>query len=381
MSGSETTGSADAEIRAAVRARLQEHLDARRQQLAAISPESAALIDVLAGHLEGGKLLRPRFCWWGARAVRRPSEAERARLVTLGAAIEMVQASALIHDDVIDHSPTRRGRPAVHAAAASHHRAAGLRGDAQDHGLGIAIILGDLALSWAHALAREALAPTPEGPVPTASAVLDEFDHLCAEVMAGQHLDVLNQAGGFASVADPEEAALAVVRWKTVSYTVLRPLRIGAGLLGADEDCLAVLSRYADRVGTAFQLRDDLLGAIGADGQTGKPASGDITEGKRTVLLARAIAAADPDARALLERVLGRADASAEEIAAVREVLVATGAADAVAADIRTARAEAVQLVQESASITATGKSRLVELACAATDLAPLGHVLTSTEG
>src|SRR5699024_5213706 len=149
-----------------------------------------------------------------------------------------------------------------------------------------------------------------------------EFEALRTEVMAGQHLDILHQAGGFDSAPDAEQAALSVIRWKTVPYTVLRPVRAGAALMGADGTALETLSGWAIEVGTAFQLRDDLLSVIGDQDETGKPIGGDILEGKRTVLLARTEAAADAEGRDLLAEVVGRAESSATQIAAVPDLMV-----------------------------------------------------------
>lgn len=360
-------GSDDEALARDVRDRLAQVLARRRTELAAISPESAALVDVLEDHLVGGKLLRPRFCWWGGASVREPDAVERGALVDLGAAIELVQAAALIHDDVIDHSPTRRGRPAVHVQAAADHRDADLSGDAADHGRAVAIVLGDLALSWAWRLAVSAASAVPDG-----SGALEEFDHLCTEVMAGQHLDILHQAGGLVSLPDPEEAARAVIRWKTVPYTVLRPLRMGAALLGASAVHLAHLSAYGEVVGAAFQLRDDLLGATGDEARTGKSGSGDLTEGKRTVLLARAQSAADEDSRAVLAQVIGDESADEADIDRVRGVLARTGALEAVAAEIREAAPRAVRILQD-APMPPAAREHLARLAQAATDLEGIG--------
>ena len=235
-------------------------LSERRAQLGRISTESAALVDDLEAFLEGGKLLRPRFCFWGGVAAlrREPTAEEVEALARLGAAIELVQAAALLHDDVIDHSPVRRGRPAQHVRAQRSHEAAGLSGSAEEFGVAVAIVLGDLALTWA-----EQIAAAIPGPAARVAAARAEFEAMRTEVMSGQHLDILHQAGGFASAPDAEQAALSVIRWKTVPYTVLRPVRMGAALMGAQQPELEALSSWAIEVGTAFQLRDDLLSVVG----------------------------------------------------------------------------------------------------------------------
>ncbi len=354
----------DADLADDVARILRVTLAERREELRAIAPEVASLVGVLSTFLEGGKLLRPRFCFWGGAAVRVPDEAERERLATLGAAIELVQAAALVHDDLIDHSPTRRGRPAVHVAAADDHRARALVGSSEEHGAAVAVVLGDLALAWANALAAEVLASAP--------AARREYDLLCSEVMAGQYLDILHQAGGFVSQALEEDAALAVIRWKTVPYTVLRPLRLGAALLGADDALLEGLSRYAEAVGRGFQLRDDLLGVIGDEAATGKSASSDIAEGKRTLLLAVAQERADDRQREVLARTVGADDASPEDLAAVRAVLRGTGAIAEVARRVREDADAAVGTVSALTGTTDQARAALIDLARATTDLAGL---------
>lgn len=344
-------------------------LAARREELRAIAPETALLVDELQDYLEGGKLLRPRFCFWGGVAAlgRPPEDEEIEALARYGAAIELVQAAALMHDDVIDHSPTRRGRPALHVAAAERHRRDALTGDAQDYGIAVAIVLGDLALSWSEQLVSE-IAEGATGSSPARG----EFDLLRTEVMSGQYLDILHQAGGFGSAADAEHAALEVVRWKTVPYTVLRPVRIGAVLQGAEPGALEAMSAWSIEVGTAFQLRDDLLSVVGDTDATGKPLGGDIVEGKRTVLLARTTARADRAELKLLERTVGRADAAASDVSAVHELMVRTGAVASVAAEVRERTARASDILARAEEVGEHGRAGLTAVAAQATDVASL---------
>lgn len=344
----------------------REELAQRRHQLAAISPETAELADRLLDYLEGGKLLRPRFCFWGGLTAldREPTDVEIDALARYGTAIELVQAAALMHDDVIDHSPVRRGRPALHVQAGEQHRGAGHAGSPEDYGTAVAIVLGDLALSWS-----EQIAAGVQGEPRAVAAARQEFDALRTEVMSGQFLDILHQVGGFASAENAEQAALAVIRWKTVPYTVLRPVRIGAALLGADAEALETLSDWAIEVGTAFQLRDDLLSVIGDQNETGKPIGGDIVEGKRTVLLARTEAEAGPVGRDLLAEVVGRADASVQEISAVHELMVSTGAVTSVVADVQRCAARGRDLLAGASMLADPGRAGLSALAALATDV------------
>ncbi|MFE5775672.1 polyprenyl synthetase family protein [Brachybacterium sp. NPDC056505] len=354
---------------------LTDELDARRAQLAAIAPEASGLVDSLRAFLVGGKLLRPRLCFGAARACSTSAEDpdELLALARLGGAIELLQAAALLHDDLIDRSPTRRGRPAVHVEMAELHRAQGLRGEAGRFGGAVAIILGDLALSWARDLTDADALPEAQTRMRDARA---QFSSLATEVMTGQFLDVLHQAGGFRSPADDEAAALAVIRWKTVSYSVRRPVLMGATQQGADGAVRQQLDAWAEAIGTAFQLRDDLLSVVGDEHSTGKPTGGDVREGKRTVLLARtrASAAAHEDARGLdlLDRVVGREGADDDAIEAVHDLMHATGAVSSVAADIRALSARAEAELAGAPGLEAEGREGLVRLGRSATDLTGL---------
>lgn len=347
----------------------------QRERLQEIAPETTVLVDSLEQYLVGGKLLRPRFCFWaGVAALSAAPDSEQLdALARAGAAIELVQAAALMHDDVIDHSPMRRGRPALHVAAASEHQAAELDGSAADFGIATAIVLGDLSLTWAEQIAtglvRESRASVRQQ---DALRGLAEFDLLRTEVMSGQYLDILHQSGGFRSTGDAESAALAVIRWKTVPYTVLRPVRIGAALSGAQDSALEDLGSWAMEVGTAFQLRDDLLSVVGDTGSTGKPIGGDIVEGKRTVLLARTIAAADTQARELIERTVGDPAAPTEQVRAVHELMISTGAVASVAQDVRDHAARAERILTDARGLSGPGVAGLAALAAQATDVTGL---------
>lgn len=343
----------------------------RREELDRIAPEALVLVDSLERYLDGGKLLRPRFCFFGGLAALggAPDDAQITALARCGAAIELVQAAALMHDDVIDHSPTRRGRPALHIERATAHQEGGLSGSSEEFGVAVAIVLGDLALSWAEQLFTDGL-----GERAAARRSRAEFDALRTEVMCGQYLDILHQAGGLGTDdgSDPEAAALQVIRWKTVPYTVLRPVRIGAALMGADDETLDLLSRWAIEVGTAFQLRDDLLSVVGDEDHTGKPTGGDIVEGKRTVLLARTAAGTDEAGTALLQRTVGVPAARIADVHAVHELMVSTGAVASVSRDVAHRARAAQELLAGAEGLGELGRAGLSALAQQATDTASL---------
>ena len=196
------------------------------------------------------------------------------------ASLELLHASALVHDDYMDASDTRRGRPATHRGFAAEHRRDEWRGDPEQYGASAAILLGDLLLSWSDELLRRCGLPL-DRVVPA----LDVFDRCRTEVISGQFLDVSVQARGAADV----DAAMTVLRYKSAKYSIERPLHIGATLAGGAAADLTVLSGFGLPLGEAFQLRDDLLGVYGDPSATGKPAGDDLIEGKRTVLVALAL--------------------------------------------------------------------------------------------
>jgi geranylgeranyl diphosphate synthase type I len=277
-----------------------------------LEPLGAAVGRLVAA---GGKRLRPAFVYWGHRAT---GAGHDEAVFTPAAAVELIHAFALIHDDVMDHSPTRRGLPAAHVAFADSHRQAGLTGDARWFGISGAVLAGDLATAWAAQLFDESRFP--------AAALIrarEVFSRMQVEVIAGQYLE-LWLTGRSAT----ESEALQVGLLKSGRYTVTRPLQLGAALGGGDAELEVALTAYGDAVGLAFQLRDDILGLFGDPDVTGKSTLDDVREGKRTLLVVWALERAAPDDRRNLERRLGDVDITAADVDVVRDIVVRTGALD-----------------------------------------------------
>ena len=304
---------------AAFAARIQEVLDEflteQAARLAPLGPDAAALIDEARTTVTGGKRLRAAFCYWGFRAVSADVPDEKA-LLRACAALEVLHASALVHDDYMDASATRRGRPATHVAFDAAHRKAGWSGDSRQYGAAAAILLGDLLLTWADELLRRCGLPLDK-----VSHALDVFDLCRSEVIAGQFLDVSVQARGKADV----ETAMTVLRYKSAKYSIERPLHVGAALAGAGDEELAQLTAFGLPLGEAFQLRDDQLGVFGDPVTTGKPAGDDLVEGKRTVLVALALDGAPAEDGVHLDGSLGTA-LSTEQVERLRRIIVDSGA-------------------------------------------------------
>jgi geranylgeranyl diphosphate synthase type I len=331
----------------------------QRARLAGIDDALLPVADAIdAFVLGGGKRLRPAFAYWGYRGA---GGADREEAIAAVAALELVQASALIHDDVMDGSDTRRGEPAIHRRFATLHAAAGWPGRARAGAAGFgdaaAILLGDLCLVWSdellHRSGLDSAALVRARPV---------FDEMRTEVTVGQYLDVLTQASGDTSLA----RAGKVARYKSAKYTVERPLLLGAAIADAPATVSAAYSAYGLPLGEAFQLRDDVLGVFGDPAQTGKPAGDDLREGKRTYLVAAAFETATETQRAILARHLGDPTLDAAGVTRLREIILGTGAlvrTERRIADLTDAAVHALRRV----TLTPEAAQVLTELAAAAT--------------
>lgn len=302
------------DLRPRVQKAVDDFIATQREILDGVSDDLDPLVEAVTDLLSGGKRLRPAFCWWGYRGAGGPDTEEALRAA---AALEFLQACALIHDDVMDGSDTRRGMPSAHHRFAMLHRGSEWLGSPEAFGVGAAILLGDLCLSWA-----DELLLTSGVPAAHLGAAKRVYDEMRTELMAGQYLDLLEQARGGGSV----ERAMRVVRFKSAKYTIERPLHMGAALAGAGPDVMAAYSGYGLPLGEAFQLRDDVLGVFGDPGETGKPAGDDLREGKRTVLIATAMDRATPAQAAQIRRHLGDPGLDATGVALLREVISETGA-------------------------------------------------------
>ena len=349
------TAQDDALLRARIEAALESFVVAKRSDLDVLGPDARRLLAAARTSVSGGKRLRGSFCYWGFRAVSATVPDEDA-LVRAAAALELLHASALVHDDLMDASETRRGVPAAHAAFARLHRESHWRGEAASYGAAAAILLGDLLLSWSDELLRRS--GLPEAGV---GAAMDYFDATRSEVIVGQFLDVSVQARGSSDV----EEAMRVLRYKSAKYSVERPLNVGAALAGADDEQQRQLSGFGLPLGEAFQLRDDLLGVYGDPAVTGKPAGDDLTEGKRTVLVAVAMRRAGPAERERLDTSLGR-PLDDREVDDLREIITGCGAQAEVERRIDALTEQSLAALTAS-TVSRPARGALLDLARAAT--------------
>ncbi len=342
-------------IRGEINQALGQFIKDENRDLARIGKE----LDPVSEHLErflldSGKRLRPIFAYVGyLGAAKNPSP----EMVTAFASLELVHVCALIHDDVMDGSDTRRGAPAIHKSFEALHRKEKLTGSAEQFGVSAAILLGDLALIWSDQMLHNAGLSDQQ-----LINGLKIYDEMRVELMAGQYLDVYEQALGSQSV----ERSLKVARFKSGKYTIERPLHFGAAIAGSHPSLEKLYSDYGIPLGEAFQLRDDLLGVFGDASETGKPSGDDLREGKRTVLMALAFENADASQKSMLEKLIGHPELTANQISDLQELIIKTGAVTKVESMIEDFTNQALAALTHS-GLSPLGKSLLTAMAGIAT--------------
>ena len=340
-------------LREAINASLTNFVDRENEYLRTIASELYPVADALKNFLvDSGKRFRPLFA--AAGFVGSGGILDAVSINAL-ASIELVHVCALIHDDVMDGSDTRRGAPSIHRLFEKLHRTESLKGSPEQFGVASAILLGDLALVWASKALHESGMDSQ-----SILRALPLYDEMRVELMAGQYLDVYEQALASESI----ERSLKVARFKSGKYSIERPLHFGASLASGSN--LAAYTRYGIPLGEAFQLRDDLLGVFGDPVQTGKPAGDDLREGKRTVLIAATLQRASSDEKDRVNALLGKPDLVLSEVEEIRAIITSSGAADFVENMITELTAEALAAI-EIGTITSDAKAFLVHMAAVAT--------------
>lgn len=279
---------------------------ALERSLALGSTEDSQLFLAAARHsIDSGKRFRAIGAHIGASIASNTPLAD-VRLDDLGAALELYQASALAHDDVIDHAATRRGAPTPHRAFGAEHAAQSWLGSSEQFGEAAAILLGDLLFSAAEEAIQRYVDTLPRH---VAHAVLQRYTQMHTEVAIGQYLDVRAEQTPL-NPDDPHcmkaQTVNEIVRLKSARYSVVHPLLLGATACEAPEQFLQDLEAVVHPWGMAFQFRDDVLGVFGDPSETGKPAGDDIIEGKRTLLLTLTWANASPPERAFIAHAFNK---------------------------------------------------------------------------
>ena len=296
----------------------------------------------------GGKRLRPAFCYLAF--VGAGGDENSKQLLDTQAALELLHASALLHDDIIDGSSTRRGEPTSHTRYIAKHADSKWAGEARRFGEGAVILIGDLAFVYADQLMTGVNSITAK-----------VWNEMRIEVNIGQYLDLLGSAQRERDLAKAER----VCRYKSGKYTVERPLHLGASLAAPEQAdvLLEQLSSFGLPLGDAFQMRDDVLGAFGDDATnlTGKPVGDDLREGKPTPLLARAYERATVAQREVLDQV-GALQISQQKISDIQQVIVETGALASLETKISSLVKQSIAKIAQS-SLNKTAIDQLTELA------------------
>ncbi len=322
-----------------VQAGIDGFLDDRRPVLAAISPDLAPFVDYSRDLLKGGKRFRALFCYWGWQAVSvgpgfdplvdKPAADELHAVVLAASALEIFHAAALVHDDIMDNSDTRRGRPSAHRRFEALHKAGGWTGSALGFGQSAALLLGDLLLGWSDELFDTGIRLIPS--IATREAAREVFNQMRTEVTVGQYLDILEErAWRSFPEADQLSRAHRVIVYKSAKYSIEEPLIIGATLGGGTPAQRAALREFGLPLGIAFQLRDDMLGVFGDPDVTGKPSGDDLREGKRTVLIALARTMLPANATRLLDELLGDPELTPQQVSMLQTSIRECGAVEEV---------------------------------------------------
>jgi len=343
-------------VRSAVEEELAIFLNFESAYLNSISTELSPVSEALTAFLlDSGKRLRPLFAYAGFTAAGGSLEKPVVRAM---AALELLQACALIHDDLMDGSDTRRGKPSIHRHFESIHVQDELDGFAPQYGLSAAVLLGDLALVWSDQMINSAGLTTEQF-----ARVFPYYNEMRVELMAGQFLDIHEQTQKTTSI----DRSMKIARYKSGKYTIERPLHLGAAMSSTSSPQLfAALSAYGLPLGEAFQLRDDLLGVFGDPSVTGKPAGDDLREGKRTVLIAMTNDRQSEAQREIARKHFGKPDLDAQGVEILREIIESTGARAELEATIERLTDQALTAAQ-SAVFTEDGNAMLAELANVAT--------------
>ncbi|MFT4186424.1 MAG: polyprenyl synthetase family protein [Micrococcaceae bacterium] len=320
-----------------------------------ISNEAAELCQHISEVAKGGKRTRAQLNYLGYLAANGNDE---ALSIKVGAAIELFQTSALIHDDIIDNSDTRRGIETIHNSYSNNHKKQDYYGNSKDYGMAAAIIAGDICMQWSEEIFSLAIAD-----IENALAARKKFETMRLEVMAGQFMDIHEEVDFISDhELSPHERAFKVLTYKSAKYSVEHPLTIGAILGKATAKLLANLSSFGLPIGQAFQLRDDILGVFGDSNVTGKPTGDDLREGKRTTLIAYTIENIDTTTAVYLNNNLGNPELTEEEVTKLQKLIKSSGALTKTEALIHSLTNTALKELQ-TLKINAEVKAELEKLA------------------
>lgn len=296
-----------------INAVLEQFFAQTKERARAYGHQYVTLWQTIEANAVGGKRFRPLMLLGCYEALAGNDSVAAAHI---GAAFELLHTALIVHDDVIDRDFVRRGQPNLAATYRDRWQATGIsRTEAEHRGLSVAVIAGDLALSFAYRLIDRS------GVIgDTRDRLLALMDEALFASAAGELLDI-DYTG---SIKLPSvDNILAMARLKTAVYSFEGPLQAGAILAGADEQIVDTLGEFGKEIGTAYQIRDDLLGVFGDSNETGKSNSNDLREGKGTVLVAHA---AETDLWEKIAPFLGQPSMTDAQAGDLRDMLTESGA-------------------------------------------------------
>jgi geranylgeranyl diphosphate synthase type I len=287
---------------------LESLYDLWRKDAKKVSPVLLPLIDITIEACKGGKRVRGALVKLGFELANDSGQSQKD-IIKVGAAFEIFQTAILAHDDIIDKSPLRRGKPTIYKALGGDHYA-----------ISQTICLGDVG--FFHAM--EIISKT-NFPEKNKNLALQSFSRTMLETALGEILDVEIP---HLKTQRQEKDVITISHLKTARYTITGPLLLGAILAGSEKKLLTALKEFGDNLGVAFQIQDDILGVFGTEGEIGKSVTSDIEEGKNTLLITESLKKATPKQKATLEELYGRESLTPEQINQVKEIFEATGALD-----------------------------------------------------
>lgn len=307
--------------------------ETRRSYSDASAQTLHALMDIMS---RGGKRIRASLA---EQAYRMFGGQDQEVVDHMGLSVEMIHAYLLIVDDVSDQSDMRRSGPAAHRILEAWHHQTGLSGNAKHFGASMAQLA---AMVGMHAAMNE-IASLPIA-AERRTAALQNLNQLLVTTCHGQINDIYNQAAAVHDAAAAEQVLL----WKTAYYSFINPLQLGAILAGASPDALEALQRYGIAAGRAFQISDDIIGLFGTIDVTGKNTMDDVREGKRTMLVLKALERADPDDGVFLESQLGNQNLTERDFKRCQTIVQECGALDYAAHELAVSCNEARHVLQDS---------------------------------
>jgi len=268
----------------------------------------------------GGKRLRPALLFASGLAFG----AEEEDLLPFAVGVELFHNFTLVHDDIMDNDDFRRGVPTVHRI----------------YGIPMAILSGDLLFSLSMLIPLSHCAEKMQSR--RCIEASRKLAWASVTVAEGQALDMM-----FEKMAEVTEEQYFDMIYKKTAALIEASVYIG-GILGkAGEEELKLLSRYGRDIGLAFQIVDDILGIYGNEEETGKPIYSDLREGKKTLMVIKAIQLAGSSERELIDEVLGKRNLEREKYARVAELMEKLGVLEYARSKAEGLVSDALQSIRE----------------------------------